>query len=179
MLTFGNKLFIANVGDSRAILVSENANTLSCKALSRDHKPEDAEEAKRILQHGGMIASFQDVQGNSVGPLRVWKKNENYPGLAMTRSFGDAECHEVGGTAIPEINEYTFCATDKVIVLASDGIWEYLTNMEVAKLVHPFWYSNHAVQAAETLVKAAYIRWTEKDSSIDDITCIVVFLNVK
>ena len=79
----------------------------------------------------------------------------------MTRSFGDSECHEVGGIAIPELTEFNLNKNDKMIVLASDGIWEFLSNMEVAKIVYPFYSSNKAEQAAGNLVTAAFIRWKE------------------
>jgi len=58
----------------------------------------------------------------------VWLKNEDIPGLAMTRSFGDATAARVGVNAIPEIKEFELGKDDKVIVLASDGVWEFLEN---------------------------------------------------
>jgi hypothetical protein len=59
------------------------------KSASRDHKPNETDEAKRILKVGGRIEAFQDYDGKPLGPLRVWLKKEDLPGLAMTRSFGD------------------------------------------------------------------------------------------
>lgn len=38
-----------------------------------------------------------------IGPYRLWVKNENYPGLAMSRSIGDLCAHSVGGTCEPGI----------------------------------------------------------------------------
>jgi hypothetical protein len=58
--------------------------------LSRDHKPSDPDEAKKIIEKNGRVESYRDSEGRPIGPLRVWLKNENYPGLAMTRSMGDA-----------------------------------------------------------------------------------------
>lgn len=63
VLTFGKKLYVANVGDSRAVLISaNNATDSQCqvKALSRDHKPEDPIEAKTILENNGRIDSYRD-----------------------------------------------------------------------------------------------------------------------
>eukprot|EP00352_Strombidinopsis_acuminata_P001346 CAMPEP_0176346982 /NCGR_PEP_ID=MMETSP0126-20121128/6668_1 /TAXON_ID=141414 ORGANISM="Strombidinopsis acuminatum, Strain SPMC142" /NCGR_SAMPLE_ID=MMETSP0126 /ASSEMBLY_ACC=CAM_ASM_000229 /LENGTH=57 /DNA_ID=CAMNT_0017694835 /DNA_START=1133 /DNA_END=1306 /DNA_ORIENTATION=+ len=56
----------------------------------------------------------------------------------MTRSFGDGMAAKVGVNAIPEIKEFTLTPQDKVIVLASDGVWEFLSNQDVAKIVYPF-----------------------------------------
>lgn len=72
VITYGRKLYIANVGDSRAIMIKSSNATQSCVALSRDHKPGDASEEKVILAKGGRIDAYRDQQGNSLGPLRVW-----------------------------------------------------------------------------------------------------------
>ena len=49
----------------------------------------------------GRIESYKGRYGENVGPARVWLKNEQYPGLAMSRSIGDACAHSVGVSAIP------------------------------------------------------------------------------
>ena len=108
------------------------------RALSRDHKPDDPEEARVILSNNGRIDSYRDQLGNQIGPMRVWLKNEDIPGLAMTRSFGDAMAARVGVNAVPEIKEFTLQPEDKIIVLASDGVWEFLQNQDVANIVYPF-----------------------------------------
>ena len=41
-----------------------------------------------------------------MGPYRVWMKNENYPGLAMSRSIGDGIAHNIGVSDLPEIIEF-------------------------------------------------------------------------
>ena len=50
---------------------------------------------------GGRVDSFRDQEQNPIGPLRVWLKNEDIPGLAMTRSFGDEVASRVGVTCEP------------------------------------------------------------------------------
>lgn len=149
------------------------------RPLSRDHKPDDPEESKHILANNGRIDSYRDQLGNQIGPMRVWLKNEDIPGLAMSRSFGDAMAARVGVNAIPEIKEFMLTPEDKVIVLASDGVWEFLENQEVANIVYPFFLQKNAEGAAEHLVRAAFKRWKREESVIDDITCIIVFLDVK
>lgn len=117
--------------------------------------------------------------GNQVGPMRVWFKNEDIPGLAMSRSFGDQMAARVGVHAVPEVKEFTLTPDDKVIVLASDGVWEFLSNQEVANIVYPFYMQKNAEAAAERLVRAAYKQWKREETVIDDITCIIIFLDVK
>lgn len=92
MLTYGNHLFMANVGDSRGVVIAQDPiDYKSCivKQLTRDHKPDDPEEHKAIVAAGGRVDSYRDKFGRKVGPERVWLKNESIPGLAMSRSFGD------------------------------------------------------------------------------------------
>ena len=132
-----------------------------------------------ILGSNGRIDSYRDQLGNQIGPMRVWLKNEDIPGLAMTRSFGDSMACRVGVNAIPEIKEFVLTPEDKVMVLASDGVWEFLQNQEVANIVYPFFLQKNTEGAAEALVRAAFKRWKREESVIDDITCIIVFLDVK
>ena len=110
----------------------------------------------------------------------MWLLNEDIPGLAMARSFGDAVAARVGVIAIPEQREIIMGPEDKVVVLASDGVWEFMENQEVASIIYPFYLQRNAEKAAETLVRAAFKRWKEEENfSIDDITCIVLFIDIK
>lgn len=60
VLTFGRKIYVSNVGDSRAILIRSEQGQPSVTALSRDHKPDDPEESKVILANNGRIDSYRD-----------------------------------------------------------------------------------------------------------------------
>jgi len=72
------------------------------------------------------------------------------------------------------------CSSDKIVVIASDGVWEFLENEDVAAIVYPFYREQNAERAAEQLVKAAFKRWRkEEGNSIDDITCIVLFIDIR
>lgn len=129
VLTYGARLFVANVGDSRAIVIKANPDgTCVGLPLSRDHKPDDPEESKVILAGGGRIDSYRDQQGNQIGPMRVWLKHEDTPGLAMSRSFGDSMACRAGVHAVPEVKSFELVSEDKIIVVASDGVWEFLEN---------------------------------------------------
>ncbi len=66
------------MGDSRAVLYKSD----SYVNLSRDHKPEEEDEKRWILERGGKVYAL------SGGPLWVWGEPSS-PGLAMTRSIGD------------------------------------------------------------------------------------------
>jgi len=79
-----------------------------------------------------------------------------------------------------EILELDLCKEDKFIVIASDGVWEFISNEEIAKIVRPFYDAKNAEKAAEAVVKESYLRWKrEEEGIVDDITCVIVFLDVK
>jgi serine/threonine protein phosphatase PrpC len=97
----------------------------------------------------------------------------------MSRSFGDTVAGKLGVTAIPEIKEMQLQREDKMIVIASDGVWEFMSNEEVAAVVFPYHARGNAEKASEALVKAAIQKWKSKETySIDDITCVIVFISI-
>jgi serine/threonine protein phosphatase PrpC len=57
----------------------------------------------------------------------------------MSRSFGDQVASTIGVISVPECREVTLSSADKVIVLASDGVWEFTSNEEVANIVYPYY----------------------------------------
>ena len=85
----------------------------------------------------------------------------------------------VGVNAVPELGELELTKDDRFIVLASDGVWEFLNNIDVARIIHPFYLKKNAEGAAESLVRESFKRWKKEEDVIDDIPCIVIFLDVK
>ncbi len=173
-----NRIFCINVGDSRCILgkYSEKENKWSYMNLSRDHKPSEPDEMARIKNCGGIVESFRDNSGNLVGPERVWNSDWNI-GLAMSRSFGDEVGHKVGIVVDPEILEHFLEKEDKFIVLASDGIWEFISNEEVVDIIKDYYLENNIQSAIEHLYNEASKRWMMEEHVIDDITVLIIFLN--
>jgi len=96
----------------------------------------------------------------------------------MTRSFGDKCAADVGVIAEPEILELNLCEQDKFIVLASDGVFEFLTNEDVISIVAPHYKNNSAEKAAEALIRESLRRWKKEENVVDDITCIIIFLSL-
>ncbi|CAD8112624.1 unnamed protein product [Paramecium sonneborni] len=170
-----NKLYCANLGDSRAVLLSRD-DKWKMKPLSRDHKPSCKDEADRILANGGRIDPLMNNLGLFVGPLRVWT-NQNVPGLAMTRSLGDEIAHSVGVSDKPEILQFDLEKSDKVIILGSDGLFEFLNDEQIVNCITPYYDSSNIEGACNQLMLAACNSWMQKcNNLIDDITFIVLFL---
>ena len=146
-------------------------------ALSRDHKLSERDEVDRIYKSGGLIACKQDELGRPIGQLKIWHKNEEVPPIIVSRSLGDFDLSKDGVISRPEILEYNITQCDRFIVLGTDGLFEFLSNEEVVKLVVPFWKKGDVKGASEALHYEANLRWRGANNVvIDDITIIVIFL---
>ena len=170
------KIITANVGDSRAFMGKFINGKWKSLDLTRDHKPSLPDENNRILSRGGRIEPMRDDDYSFIGPLRVWLKNEDYPGLAMSRSFGDRVAHSVGVSTEPEIREYNFEKEDKFFVISSDGLFEFISSQEIVDIVKDFYISGDIVSCCEYLYKVSSEKWMKEEEVIDDITMIIVFL---
>ena len=173
------KLIVPNIGDSRAVLgrlINKETNEYKAIELSRDHKPTEKDEEKRILENDGRIQPFIE-DGEFVGPQRVWIKEEEVPGLAMTRSFGDRVAATVGVVSIPEIKEYIFNPNDKFMIIASDGVWEFISSQECIDIIKEFYDRNDLKGCCEFLYQESSKRWLKEEEVIDDTTMIIVFFD--
>ncbi|KAH0684769.1 hypothetical protein KY290_023479 [Solanum tuberosum] len=142
----GDKLLVANVGDSRVVACRDG----SAIPLSIDHKPDRSDERERIEQAGGFI---------------IWAGTWRVGGvLAVSRAFGDKMLKPYV-VADPEIQEEEIDGVEFLIV-ASDGLWNVLSNEEAVTLVQDI---KDAEAASRRLIEEAYSR-----GSSDNITCVVV-----
>ena len=174
------KLICPNIGDSRAVLGKYNSQTNKWTSvnLSRDHKPTEKDEERRIIENGGRIQPFIDEDtGEFIGPQRVWLKEEDFPGLAMTRSFGDRVAATVGVMSEPEIIEYDFKEEDKFFLIASDGVWEFIDSEECVNIIKDYYLSNDMKGCCDYLYLESKKRWIKEEEVVDDITMILVFLD--
>lgn len=174
----GRTLLCANVGDSRAILLRKDSKGWQCIPLSTDHKPENYTEKMRILSKGGRVSPFRGPRGEPFGPARVWLQNDDIPGLAMSRSIGDLVASSVGVSQDPEILEHSLTPDDKMVIIASDGLWEYMSNEEVMSVASEHWTTADLEGCCEHLVSEALGKWRRQEDGIDDITVVVAFLQV-
>ena len=176
ILFCSSKIISANVGDSRALIGKYSNKEWKFELLSRDHKPSDEDEAERIYSCSGIVHPFIDDNGNFLGPDRVWQVDDELPGLAMSRSIGDKVAKNVGVIAEPEVKIFDYNYGDKFVVIASDGLWEYVSNEEVLDIVSFFYEVKDCDGAVSKLYEEAHARWVKYDEYIDDISIIVIFL---
>lgn len=153
-LIYKSKLYVANVGDSRAVMLKTSGQTIP---LSADHKPDHEKERKRIEEAGGHIAFFGVWR--VVGILATSRAIGDLP--LKVRNFINAEADVV--TLDTEEQEADF------MIIATDGLWDVFTNEDATQLIRanmgsPFLGSKHAVIQA-------YLK-----GSMDNITVMVIKL---
>lgn len=178
----GGQLICANVGDSRAILARKNGAAMLAIPLSKDHKPDFPEEKARIEDFGGRVGPMLDEEGKGVGPARVWFKAEDAPGLAMSRSLGDSMAARLGVIALPgkhyiELMSVYLSSEDAFVVVASDGVWEFMSNEEVVEMIAASVAEGEREHCCERLIAEASTRWDREVGGKDDITALVAFLD--
>ena len=98
----------------------------------------------------------------------------------MTRSIGDMAATSVGVTARPEITVFpNLTADDKFIVIASDGLWDRMSNHEIMTIIANQYYKQRDPGGAiDYLIKESVDRWQREQGMVDDITIVVAYLNV-
>ncbi|OWM72309.1 hypothetical protein CDL15_Pgr018194 [Punica granatum] len=129
-------------------------------------------EAERIRKCKGRVFALQDEPEVA----RVWLPNNDSPGLAMARAFGDFCLKDFGLISVPEISCRRLTEKDEFVVLATDGIWDVLSNKEVVDIVAS---TSARSSAARALVQSAVRAWKYKypTSKIDDCAVICLFLD--
>ncbi|KAM1038319.1 hypothetical protein ACFX13_033753 [Malus domestica] len=172
----GDNLVIANLGDSRAVLGTRSGekNQIVPVQLTVDLKPDTPSEAERIMKCKGRILSVDEEPQ----VYRLWMPDEDCPGLAMARAFGDFCVKDYGLISIPEVFYRKISSDDEFVVLATDGVWDALTNTDVVKIVAS---ARKRSMAAELLVRRAVRAWKRKfpASKIDDCAAICLYLKDK
>ena len=206
VLIVDNKMFSINVGDSRCVLGQRKGGDEKkggekiCIEMSIDQKPMRDDEKKRIQEKGG------EVSEKIPGAPRVFRKNDEVPGLAVARSIGDIVAHEVGVSCEPEVFEKELDSDDHFIVIGSDGIWDAMSSCEVVGFVFQKMETENKEICSRLLAEECRNRWEvlnlfkqkyimeinankdgemkDKNSQhnnfdIDDITCIIDFINIE
>ncbi len=76
-----------------------------------------------------------------------------------------------------DVNMYEMESQHKFLVVATDGVWELMSNEEVTKTVFRFYEKNDPQAAVDAVIQEAYSRWIKSEINVDDISCVVIFLN--
>ncbi|KAL6985063.1 protein-serine,threonine phosphatase [Sarracenia purpurea var. burkii] len=143
----GKDLWVANVGDSRAVLCERG----SANQLTVDHEPHS--ERRRIEKQGGFVSNL---------PGDVPRVNGQ---LAVARAFGDQSL-KAHLSSEPDVRHVPIDSTIEFVILASDGLWKVMKNQEAINMVKSI---RDPQAAAKCLTTEALSR-----KSKDDISCIVI-----
>jgi serine/threonine protein phosphatase PrpC len=194
----GRRLYVANVGDSRAVLgtvrggggdapsSSKAGAPVDAVAMSWDHTPFRKDEYERVKRAGARVLTLDQMEGlkdasapcwtdedtDSADPPRLWMPDALYPGTAFTRSIGDAAAERIGVIPDAEVRVRGLAPGDRFLILASDGVWEFISNQEAVDYVAA--RSADPQAAALGLVVEAYRRWLANETRTDDITALVL-----
>lgn len=141
-------LYVANIGDTRAVLSSNGI----AERLSIDHKSTNETEVSRIKRDGGLIF------GGRVGGQ-----------LAITRAFGDYFLKSDGVIANPYIKRHVLKASDRYLIIASDGVWDVIEDQVAVNFCKE---DCSTKDIAKAIAKTAI----EKGSR-DNISCMVIRFN--
>lgn len=149
----GDVIYVANAGDSEAILASNEA----VLKLTTVHSPSDESEKARVIESGGKVmwASTWRVDGT----------------LAVSRSIGDVKFPTVIPT--PYITEHRIVPGDEFVVLASDGLFSSLSAVEVAAFVRAELKQGRPL---DHTVKELVYEAVNK-GSLDNISATIIALN--
>ena len=177
VIQIGRHIICANVGDSRAILVYDKNkdHNYQILPLSIDCKPDLKEERERINRKGGIVEKSKNQFGVEMGPWRVWAKNREYPGLAMSRAIGDFNGKDIGIISEPKIIETDFSINICYIVICSDGVWEFLDNEDMMKFGNEYYEKNNPGGYCKEVVNFSIKCWESEGRVMDDITMITIF----
>jgi len=153
-LVSDDMITVANVGDSMAYLL-RGQKTI---ALTEAHKPSNESERARVLGLGGHITKGR-VQGV----------------LAMTRALGDCALRPFV-SCDPEVREIARSHEDRALVLATDGLWDVLSPLEVMAVVERVLLSNNCANADECASACAslLVSLALERQTMDNVSVVVL-----
>ena len=139
-------------------------------ALCRDQNGTVPEEKARVMEMGGVCRKY-----HSDGPIRIFKKGQNLPGICPSRTIGDHYATKVGVVSEPAVHHRSITQNDVVMILASDGLWDVISNNEAAQIALADKDPDNVTK--ELLVLAEMGLNDDGDRNEDNVTVQVVYLN--
>ncbi|MBA0572631.1 hypothetical protein Golob_002958 [Gossypium lobatum] len=198
----GTNLYVANLGDSRAVLgraIKETEEYLAIQ-LSAEHNaciesvrqelqllhPDDSQIV--VLKHNVWRVKGLIQISRSIGDVYLKKAEFNreplYPKFRLREPFKKPIL-----SADPSISVHKLLPHDKFAIFASDGLWEHLTNQEAVDIVQKHSRTGSARRLVKTALQEAAKKREMRYSDLkkidrgvrrhfhDDITVIVLFLD--
>lgn len=147
IIYIANKMvYCANVGDSKCFLVFSD-KVIQMTTMDR---PSNGNERRRVEGVGG---EFRDDRLNGE--------------LCLTRAIGDHELKDKGLIGIPHINKCLITPDVKFCVIGSDGVWDYLSNIELLGIIRK-------CKGDEKRIGKSLVDKAKENGSKDNLSCIVI-----
>ncbi|RKP28504.1 protein serine/threonine phosphatase 2C [Metschnikowia bicuspidata] len=180
-----SKLTIAQVGDTKAILVDRTGEAHPLTIAHHPSNPMESSRLRKYLTNYFMTDSFGE---------------ERFISLANTRSFGDLKYKEMGVTAEPDVAQYIIGDLESIqkkltpdeikahtigglggdelfLILCTDGVSNELTDQEIADLVMSNFNLKGNLKATPQQCAEEVVRFVEYIGGDDNATCLVIHLN--
>lgn len=149
-------LVVSNAGDCRAVLSRRGV----AEALTSDHHPSREDERDRIEALGGYVDCYNGV----------WRIQGS---LAVSRGIGDKH-FKTWVTAEPETKVFKINPECEFLILASDGLWDKVSNQDAIDLVRPLCIGVDKPEPFSACKKLANL--SLKRGSMDDISVMIIQL---
>jgi len=161
-LLVGNKLWVANAGDSEAVLARrDHKKDLKAVVLSQIHKPHKDYELERLQKAGAEVRN---------------KRIQGY--LSVSRGFGDADMKlprngqtQDWVTAEPFIQFVELTEAEEFIILGCDGVWDVVKHQEAVDIIA----KQRKIKQPPFAEVDILIRESLDKGSLDNITAIVIY----
>ena len=191
MLIINNILYSINLGDSRALYSYDTGKWLM--QITRDHKPNDEVEKRRIEKCGGKVYYANKIQKNGKEielKEEYFGKGFSFPyrvspgGLAVARTIGDfyAKLPELGGkkglvSSDPCVNVLRIDDKSDFLIMGCDGIYDRLDNDRIFKKIWEYKKKGKTINDIHKLcgqITDAIIKYSMEKDSVDNVSFIFV-----
>lgn len=172
----GALLSCAHLGDSKAVLGRMDARgDLSGRYLTTDHKPDMPAERHRVERAGGLLVYLHGAKPFLRGGdfLARQARGERSMQLNYSRAFGGKDLKCYGLSATPDLLHVQLSACDKLVILASDGLWDVCSAQDA---VHLAWDTYKAGADPSLVLTDWALAQHAARGSIDNVTVIVIIL---
>ena len=177
-------IVLADTGKKNDVNENQGSKDDEFAAHGQRHKPSGQQRVTQVAEQQGaqeprelVVGVINRIDWSNIGPLRIWYKNKKYPGLSITRSFGDFESDDLGVISEPDLREYDIDEEKiKIIIFGTVGIWQFLTNDKIMDIVLPYYEQNDVNGATKKISETAIKLWSVKNpKGIADSTVFVLF----
>eukprot|EP00882_Tetradesmus_deserticola_P018075 GHRQ01019398.1.p1 GENE.GHRQ01019398.1~~GHRQ01019398.1.p1 ORF type:complete len:322 (+),score=115.03 GHRQ01019398.1:568-1533(+) len=168
----GDRLCIANVGDSAAALVSLSDGDVEAHFITTDHNGRNKNEAERITQNHSTSARISDDRGYLSVFAGMWAGLE----LSVTRALGHKHLEAHGVLCEPAVRSLSLQSEDTCLIIASDGVWDVMDAREAAnRVMDVISGGGTAEEAARQLVRdTVMLAECSPDGDADNTSAVVL-----